>query len=99
MSRKHLHGDNAAHQPMLGLEDLAHATLANRVGDLVRPEIELRATDFELLSLPAIDAAEVDKLRSERGVVDDSPGANRASTGANRSFSFQDLLDREQTTG
>ena len=57
MTRKYFDSDNTAHQTVFSLEHLAHTPLADRVDDLVWPEIELRATGFELLGLPAVDAA------------------------------------------
>ena len=57
MTRQHLDRHDAAHQPMLGLEHLAHAALADRIDHLVRAEVELRAARFQLLGLPAIESA------------------------------------------
>src|SRR5262249_32154425 len=62
MSRQHFHRHDASHQPMLGLEDLAHAALTDGINDLIGSEIEFCPTDLELFGLPAIDAAELNEL-------------------------------------
>ena len=79
MPRQHLDRHDAAHQPVLGLEHLAHAALADRVDDLVGSEVELRAADLELLGLPAIEPAQLDQLGGQLCVVDYGPGADRAA--------------------
>ena len=67
---------------MLGLEDLAHAALADRVDDLIGAEIELRAADLELFGLPAIEPAHLDQLGGQCIVADFDPRADRRPHGA-----------------
>ena len=47
---------------MLGLEDLAHAPLADRVDDVVVAEVEFLLTQAELLGLPAVQSIQLDEL-------------------------------------
>ena len=63
-ARQHLHGDDAPHDRVFGLEDLAHAALADRVDHVVGAEIELRAAVAQLLDLPGVELAAGDELAS-----------------------------------
>ncbi len=59
---QNLHRDDAPHHGMLGLEDLAHAALADRVDDVVVAEVEFLLAQAELLGLPAIQMIQLDEL-------------------------------------
>ena len=64
--RQHFDRFGAAEQLVLGLEDVAHAALADRVDDAIRAEREFGASFFQLFDLPAIEIASLHQSLPQR---------------------------------
>ena len=65
VARQDLHRHNAAERRMLGLEDLPHSPLTDRVDDPVGAQVELGAAVEQLFHLPGVQQSPLDDLIGE----------------------------------
>ena len=94
---KDLDGDHPLEDRILGLEDVSHSSLAERVDNAVRPQGELGPAVEQLLDLPRIEKAQFDDLFRKHLVC--GGGGFILGAVAHRQPDLFELLGRQQPAG
>ncbi len=83
---QHFDGHDAVHHRVLGFEDLAHASLTDRIEDAVGTETKSRAARKQLIGLPTIQLTQLDQFVGELPICGKGLRGVRASLGAQMRF-------------